>query len=100
MLQRIAFISIEYYINSRNKSLEKEGHIEYWNILKAFHAYNSLVVHSVGDVFKEFETKMLKAGLPLNKIKLFRDMLKEHGFALTSSTHLRRINYLIKKKKK
>ena len=36
-------------------------------------------------------TTMLKAGIPLNKINLFRDLLEEHGYALTSSTHLRQL---------
>ena len=36
-------------------------------------------------------TTMLKAGVPLNKIDLFRDLLEEHGYALTSSTHLRQL---------
>ena len=36
-------------------------------------------------------TAMLKAGVPLSKIDLFRDLLEEHGYALTSSTHLRQL---------
>ena len=36
-------------------------------------------------------TTMLKAGVPLNKIDLFRDLLEEHGYALTNSTHLRQL---------
>ena len=36
-------------------------------------------------------TTMLKAGVPLNKIDLFRDLLEEHGYALTTSTHLRQL---------
>ena len=39
-------------------------------------------------------TTMLKAGVPLNKIVLFRDLLKEHGYAVTSSTHLRLIPFI------
>ena len=34
---------------------------------------------------------MLKAGVPLSKVDLFRDLLKEHGYALTSSTNLRQL---------
>ena len=34
-------------------------------------------------------TAMLKAGVPLSKIDLFRDLLEEHAYALPSSTHLR-----------
>ena len=34
-------------------------------------------------------TAMLKAGVPLSKVDLFRDLLEEHGYALTSSTNLR-----------
>ena len=33
-------------------------------------------------------TAMLKAGVPLSMIDLFRDLLEEHGYALTSSTNL------------
>ena len=40
-------------------------------------------------------TTMLKAGVPLNKIDLFRDLLEEHGYALTSSTDLRQVIPLI-----
>ena len=31
---------------------------------------------------------MLKAGVPLSKVNLFRDLLEEHGYALTSSTNV------------
>ena len=56
-------------------------------------------VHLVGDglpdstrVYRvKVETTRLKAGVPLNKIDLFRDLLEEHGYALTSSTHLRQL---------
>ena len=34
---------------------------------------------------------MLKAGVPLNKIDSFRDLLEEHAFALTNSTKLRQL---------
>ena len=34
---------------------------------------------------------MLKAGVPLSKVDLFRDLLEEHGYALTSSTNLRQL---------
>ena len=36
-------------------------------------------------------TAMLKAGVPLSKVDLFRDLLEEHGYALTSSTNLRQL---------
>ena len=36
-------------------------------------------------------TAMLKAGVPLSKVNLFRDLLEEHGYALTSSTNLRQL---------
>ena len=36
-------------------------------------------------------TAMLKAGIPLNKIDSFRDLLEDHGFSLTSSTNLRQL---------
>ena len=36
-------------------------------------------------------TAMLKAGIPLSKVNLFRDLLEEHGYALTSSTNLRQL---------
>ena len=37
------------------------------------------------------ETAMLKAGVPLSKVDLFRDLHEEHGYALTSSTNLRQL---------
>ena len=33
-------------------------------------------------------TAMLMVGVPLSKVDLFRDLLKEHGYALTNSTNL------------
>ena len=36
-------------------------------------------------------TAMLKAGVPLSKVDLFRDVLEEHGYALTSSTNPRQL---------
>ena len=36
-------------------------------------------------------TAMLKAGIPLSKIDLFRYLLEEYTYALTSSTHLRQL---------
>ena len=36
-------------------------------------------------------TAMLKAGVPLSKVDLFRDLLEEHGYALTSSTNLKQL---------
>ena len=36
-------------------------------------------------------TAMLKAGVPLSKVDLFRDLLEEHGYALMSSTNLRQL---------
>ena len=40
-------------------------------------------------------TTMLKAGVPLNKIDLFRNLLEKYGYALTSSTHLRQLIHFI-----
>ena len=34
---------------------------------------------------------MLKAGVPLSKVDLFRDLLEEHGYALMRSTNLRQL---------
>lgn len=34
---------------------------------------------------------MLKAGVPLSKIDRFRDLLEDHGYYLSSSTHLRQL---------
>ena len=36
-------------------------------------------------------TAMLKAGVPLSKVDLFRDLLEEHGYALMSSTNFRQL---------
>ena len=32
-----------------------------------------------------------KAGVPLSKVNLFRDLLEEHGYALTSLTNFRQL---------
>ena len=42
-------------------------------------------------------TAMLKAGVPLSKVDLFRDLLEDHGDALTSSTNLRQLIPFINK---
>lgn len=68
------------------------------DILQALKAYDSQV-HPVGDglpystrVYRvKVVTTMLKAGVPLSKMDLFRDLLEEHAYALTSSTHLRQL---------
>lgn len=36
-------------------------------------------------------TAMLKAGVPLSKFDRFRDLLEDHGYSLSSSTHLRQL---------
>ena len=36
-------------------------------------------------------TAMLKAGVALSKIDSLRDLLEEHGYSLSSSTHLRQL---------
>ena len=36
-------------------------------------------------------TALLKVGVPLSRVDLFRDLLEEHGYALTSSTNLRQL---------
>ena len=40
-------------------------------------------------------TAMLKARVHLNKVNLFRDLLEQHGYALTSSTNLRQLTPFI-----
>ena len=94
--------SIEYHIKSQKHISGKKKlalkNKEESNILGSRHAYDSRV-HSVGDglpdstrVYRvKVMTTMLKAGVPLNKIEVFRDLLEEHGYALTSSTHLRQL---------
>lgn len=94
--------SIEYHIKSQKhisgkKKLALKSEEES-NILEALHVYDSRV-HPVGDglpdstrVYRvKVVTAMLKAGVPLGKIDLFRDLFEEHGYALTSSTHLRQL---------
>ena len=94
--------SIEYHIKSQKHISGKKKlalkNKEESNILEVLHVYDSRV-HPVGDglpdstrVYRvKVVTTMLKAGVPLNKIDLFRDMLEEHGYALTCSTHLRQL---------
>ena len=93
--------SIEYHIKSQKhicgeKKLALKNKEES-NILEALHVYDSQVHPSDGlpDSTRGYRVKvvttMLKAGVPLNKIDLFLDLLEEHGYALTSSTHLRQL---------
>lgn len=68
------------------------------DIVQALKAYDSRV-HPAGSSLPDSTrvyrvkvvTTMLKAGVPLSKIDLFRDLLEEHAYALTSSTHLRQL---------
>lgn len=94
--------SLEYHmksqkhINGRKKLAVKSE--EDLSILESLHAYDRRV-HPVGDGLPDstrlYRVKvvstMLKAGVPLNKIDLFGDLLEEHRYALTSSTHLRQL---------
>ena len=91
--------SIQYHIKSQKrisgkKKLALAGKEESI-IQKALHVYDSrtrLVGYGLPDSTRVYqvkvETAMLKAGVPLSKVDLFRDLLKEHGYALTSSTNL------------
>ena len=95
-------LAIEYHITSQKHISGKKKlalkNKEESNILESLHAYDSRV-HPVGDglpdstrVYRvKVATTMLKEGVPLNKIDLFRNLLEEHGYALTSSTHLRQL---------
>ena len=91
--------SIEYHIKSQKhisgkKKLALKNNEES-NILEALHVYDSRV-NPAGDglpdstrVYRvKVVTTRLKAGVPLNQIDLFRDLLEEHRYALTRSTHL------------
>ena len=81
--------SIEYHIKSQKHISGKKKlalkNKEESNILEALHAYDSQV-HPVGDGLPDSSrvyrvkvvTTMLKAGVPLNKIDLLRDLLEEH----------------------
>ena len=81
--------SIEYHIKYQKQISGKKKltlkNKEESNILEALHVYDSRV-HPVGDglpdstwVYRvKVVTTMLKAGVPLNKINLFRDLLEEH----------------------
>ena len=67
-------------------------------IQKALHVHDSrtrLVGDGLPDSTQVYRVKvvtaMLKAGVPLSKVDFFRDLLEEHGYALTSSTNLRQL---------
>ena len=93
--------SIESHIKSQKHERKKEtGRKEQRkaDIVQALKAYDS-EVHPVGDGLP-FSTRvyrvkvvstMLKVGVPLEKIDLFRSLLEEHAYSLTSSTHLRQL---------
>ena len=88
-------IKSQKHINRKKLALKNK---EESDILQALKAYDSQV-HPVGDglpystrVYRvKVVTTMLKAGVPLSKIDLFRDLLEEHAYALTSSTLLRQL---------
>ena len=91
--------SIKYHIKSQKHTSGKMKlalkNKEELNILEALRAYDSQV-HPVGDDSTRVHrvkvvTAILKAGVPLNKIDLFRDLLEEYRYALTSLTHLRQL---------
>ena len=69
-----------------------------WVKEKTLHVYDSrtrLVGDGLPDSTRVYHVKvvtaMLKAGVPLSKVDLFRDLLKEHGYVLMSSTNLRQL---------
>ena len=99
--------SIEYHIKSQKHiSGEKKLALaskEESRIQKVLHVYDSrtrLVGDGLPDSTRVYRVKvvMLKAGVPLSKVDLFRDLLKEHGYALTSSTNLRQLIPFIDRK--
>ena len=103
-MQRLATkkSSLESHIRSqkhvnRKKKLALKNKEEA-DIVQALNAFDS-EVHPVGNGLP-FSTRvyrvkvvstMLRAGVPLGKIDLFRDLLEEHAYALTSATHLRQL---------
>ena len=94
--------SIEYHIKSQKhisgkKKLALAGK-EVSRIQKALHVYDSrtrLVGDGLPDSTRVYRVNVVtaipKAGVPLSKVDLFRDLLAEHGYALTSSTNLRQL---------
>ena len=58
---------------------------------REFHPEGETLPDSVRVYRVKVVTAMLKAGVPLNKIDSFRDLLEEHAFALTNSTNLRQL---------
>ena len=94
--------SIESHIKSQKhikaKKLELKNKEEY-SIVQTYDSQ----VHPAGDSLPDSTrvyrvkvvTAMLKAGIPLSKIDLFRDLLEEYAYALTSSTHLRQLTPFI-----
>ena len=98
----LKYSSIEYLIKSQKHISWKKklalASKEESRIQKALHVYDSrtrLVDDGLPDSTRVYRVKvvtaMLKAGVPLSKVDLFRDLLEEHGFALTSSTNLRQL---------
>ena len=66
-------------INALGK-YDEEFHPEGESLLNSTRLYRIKVV-----------TTMLKAGVPLNKVDAFRDLLEESSYALTSATNLRQL---------
>ena len=68
------------------------------NIVQALNSYDK-ELHPVGEQLPlstrvhriKVVRAMLKAGVPLGKIDLFRHLLEENAYSLTSSTHLRQL---------
>lgn len=89
-------IKSQKHRNSKKKLAVKNKEEE--DIVKALTKYDS-EFHPVGEglpsstrVYRiKVVTSMLKAGIPLSKIDILRDVLEEHAFALTSSSHLRQL---------
>ena len=85
--------SIEYHIKSQKHISGKKklalASKEESRIQKALHVYDSqtrLVGDGLPDSTRVYRIKvataMLKAGVPLSKVDLFRDLFKEHGLPL------------------
>ena len=93
-------IKSQKHINGKQKLASKSK--EATDIIAALKAYD-IQVHPAGDCLPDLTrvyrvkvvTTMLRAGVPLSKIDLFRDLLEENTYTLTSSIHLRQLIPLI-----
>jgi len=94
--QKEMHIKSQKHLRGKTRLAKKNQHeMTIIEALKRFDRDHHPVGETLPDSTRVYQVKvvtaMLKAGVPFSKIDSFRDLLKEHGYSLSSLTHLRQL---------